>query len=404
MKRVFIVAAKRTPIGSFNGSLAPLSAVELGAHAIQSAIAQANLSAELVDEVIMGNVLTAGTGMGPGRQTAIKAGIPESVPAYTINMICGSGLKAVMDGASHIRAGDAEVVIAGGMESMSNAAFITSGQIRRGYRMGHQTLEDSIIKDGLTDAFHHYHMGITAENVAKHLDISREAQDEFALSSQNKAAAAIEQGHFKAEIEPITVIQRRVQTEVSQDEYPKANATIEGLAKLRAAFDPEGTVTAGNASGINDGASAVILVNQETLERYNLKPLAEIVEYGQGALKPEVMGLGPVTAINNTLEKAQLSLSDIDVFELNEAFAAQALGVIKELSHQHNVEPQWLLNNSNLSGGAIALGHPIGASGNRILTTLVYQLERNNKQMGLASLCIGGGMGAAVILKRCEEQ
>ncbi|KKD57828.1 acetyl-CoA acetyltransferase [Grimontia sp. AD028] len=401
MERIFIVAAKRTPIGSFNGSLASLSGVELGAHAMTAVVEQAGIEPAHIDEVIVGNVLTGGVGMGPGRQAAIKAGVPDTVPAYTLNMICGSGMKAIMDGASHIRAGDANLVLTSGMESMSNAAFVTSGQIRRGVRMGHQMQEDSIIKDGLTDAFHHYHMGVTAENVATQCNISREAQDEFALNSQQKAVNAIKKGHFAVEISPITVTERKRQFEVKDDEYPKANATLEGLQALRPAFDKQGSVTAGNASGINDGASAILLASESAVKQHNLTPLAELVEYGQGALAPEIMGLGPVSAVANTLKKAKMTIEDIDVFELNEAFAAQALGVIQGLSEAHHVDENWLLERSNLSGGAIALGHPIGASGNRIVTTLVYQLQRTEKDYGLASLCIGGGMGTALILKRC---
>ncbi|MGR2805435.1 acetyl-CoA C-acetyltransferase [Vibrio harveyi] len=401
MERIFIAAAKRTPIGSFNGSLASLSSVELGAHAIKAALEQVDIAPEQIDEVIVGNVLTGGAGMGPGRQAAMKAGIPESVPAYTLNMICGSGMKVIMDGASHIRAGDAELVLTCGMESMSNAPYISSGQIRRGYRMGHQLQEDSIIKDGLTDAFHNYHMGVTAENIAKQFQISREDQDAFALQSQRKAISAIENGHFEAEIAPITIVDRKRQFEVKNDEYPKAGSTFEGLQALRPAFDKEGSVTAGNASGINDGASAILLASESAVKRHNLKPIAELIEYGQGAIAPEVMGLGPVSAIANTLAKAEMAIEDIDVFELNEAFAAQALGVVRSLTEQHNIDEAWLLERSNLSGGAIALGHPIGASGNRIVTTLVYQLQRTRRDYGLASLCIGGGMGTALILKRC---
>ncbi|CZF80560.1 acetyl-CoA C-acetyltransferase [Grimontia marina] len=401
MERIFIVAAKRTPIGSFNGSLASLSGVELGAHAMKAVVEQAGIEPAHIDEVIVGNVLTGGVGMGPGRQAAIKAGVPDTVPAYTLNMICGSGMKVIMDGASHIRAGDAKLVLTCGMESMSNAAYVTSGQIRRGVRMGHQMQEDSIIKDGLTDAFHHYHMGVTAENVATQCNISRDAQDEFALNSQQKAVNAIEKGHFSAEISPITVTERKRQFEVKDDEYPKAGATLEGLQALRPAFDKQGSVTAGNASGINDGASAILLASESAVKQHNLTPLAELVEYGQGALAPEIMGLGPVSAVANTLKKAKMTIEDIEVFELNEAFAAQALGVIQGLAEAHNVDENWLLERSNLSGGAIALGHPIGTSGNRIVTTLVYQLQRTEKDYGLASLCIGGGMGTALILKRC---
>lgn len=325
MERIFIVAAKRTPIGSFNGSLASLSSVELGAHAIKAALEQVDITPEQIDEVIVGNVLTGGVGMGPGRQAAMKAGIPESVPAYTLNMICGSGMKVIMDGASHIRAGDAELVLTCGMESMSNAPYISSGQIRRGYRMGHQLQEDSIIKDGLTDAFHNYHMGVTAENIAKQFQISREDQDAFALQSQRKAISAIENGHFEAEIAPITIVDRKRQFEVKNDEYPKADSTFEGLQALRPAFDKEGSVTAGNASGINDGASAILLASESAVKRHNLKPIAELIEYGQGAIAPEVMGLGPVSAIANTLAKAEMAIEDIDVFELNEALLRKHL-------------------------------------------------------------------------------
>ncbi|QIA65562.1 acetyl-CoA C-acyltransferase [Vibrio astriarenae] len=401
MERIFIVAAKRTPIGSFNGALASLSAIDLGVCAIKAALESIDLPVDQIDEVIVGNVLTGGTGMGPGRQAAIKAGIPESVPAYTLNMICGSGMKAIMDGASHIRAGDAEIVLTAGMESMSNAAYVSPGQIRRGYRMGHQTMEDSIIKDGLTDAFHHYHMGITAENIAKQFSLTREEQDAFALQSQHKAAAALEAGYFDDEIAPVSVRQRKRQVEVSTDEYPKQDCTFEALQALRPAFEKEGTVTAGNASGINDGASAILLASESAVKRHNLTPLAELIEYGQGALAPEVMGLGPVSAIANTLTKANMSIDEIELFELNEAFAAQALGVVRSLTQQHHIDEAWLLERCNIAGGAIALGHPIGASGNRVVTTLVHQLRRTRQDYGLASLCIGGGMGTALIIKRC---
>ena len=401
MERIFIVAAKRTPIGSFNGSLASLSSVELGAHAIKAALEQVDIAPEQIDEVIVGNVLTGGAGMGPGRQAAMKAGIPESVPAYTLNMICGSGMKAIMDAVSHIRAGDARIVMTCGMESMSNAAFLASGNIRQGIRMGHQVMEDSIIKDGLTDAFHGYHMGITAENIAKKFDISREQQDEFALNSQRKAAIALKDGHFNAEIAPVSVSYRKQTQLVEQDEFPKLDCTLEDLQNLRPAFDKQGTVTAGNASGINDGASAILLACESAVEQYGLTPLAEVVEYAQAGVDPEFMGLGPVSAVGHVLEKSRMKLTDIEVFELNEAFAAQAIGVNQQLASVHHIEPSWLEQRVNLSGGAIALGHPIGASGNRIVTTLVYQLERTQLTFGLASLCIGGGMGTALIIKRC---
>lgn len=403
MEPIYIVAAKRTPIGSFNGSLAPVSAPELGAIAIRGALNQCQLDPTLIDEVIVGNVLSAGIGMGPGRQAAIAAGIPDTVPAYTLNMICGSGMKTVMDAASHIRSGDAEIIVACGMENMSQAPFLQSYQMRAGVRMGNQTIEDSIIKDGLTDVFNQYHMGITAENIAEKLNISREEQDAFALSSQKNAAIALESHGFKSEIEPVNVTHRRQQNFVVTDEYPKTNTTAESLANLRPAFKKDGTVTAGNASGINDGAAAIILASKSALERYQLTPIAEIVGYGQAGVSPDVMGLGPVPAIANVLDKTQLSLSNIEYFELNEAFAAQALGVVKQLAEQHDVDQQWILDRTNHNGGAIALGHPLGASGNRILVSLIYELERQNKEYGLASLCIGGGMGTAVIVRRCSK-
>ncbi|MEZ8120128.1 acetyl-CoA C-acetyltransferase [Vibrio splendidus] len=402
MEPIYIVAAKRTPIGSFNGALSSVSAPTLGAAAIRGAISQCHIDPTLIDEVIVGNVLSAGIGMGPGRQAAIQAGIPETVPAYTLNMICGSGMKTVMDAASHIKAGDAEIVVACGMESMSQAPFVQTHKVRSGVRMGNISLEDSIITDGLTDAFNQYHMGITAENIAESLSISREEQDAFALKSQLSAASALETHGFRSEIEPIEVSLRRKQYTVEFDEYPKADSTSESLARLRPAFKKDGTVTAGNASGINDGAAAIILASKSAVERYQLKPMAEIISYAQAGLSPEIMGLGPVPAIANALEKSDLSLQDIEYFELNEAFAAQAIGVTKQLAEQHNVEQSWILDRTNHNGGAIALGHPLGASGIRILVSLAYQLERKQQDYGLASLCIGGGMGTAVIIKRCS--
>lgn len=403
MEPIYIVAAKRTPIGSFNGALSPVNAPSLGAAAIRGALAQSHLAPSMIDEVIVGNVLSAGIGMGPGRQAAKQAGIPDTVPAYTLNMICGSGMKSVMDAASHIRAGDADIVIACGMESMSQAPYLQSYQMRTGVRMGPLSLEDSIFVDGLTDAFNQYPMGITAENIAEQLDISREEQDAFALGSQQKAATALHSHAFESEIESVTVSHRRKQYTVDVDEYPKTDTTSDSLAKLRPAFKKDGTVTAGNASGINDGAAALILASKSAIERYKLQPLAEIVSYGQAGLSPEVMGLGPVPAIANALEKSSLSLKDIDCFELNEAFAAQALGVVKQLAQKHNVDPHWIQERTNRNGGAIALGHPLGASGGRILVSLIYELERKQEEYGLASLCIGGGMGTAVIIRRCDS-
>ncbi|KYN87073.1 acetyl-CoA acetyltransferase [Vibrio cidicii] len=399
MEKVYIVAAKRTPIGAFGGALKNTSAGELAAVAIKGALAQAQVNVEHVDEVIVGNVVSAGQGMGVGRQASVYAGIPASVPAYTLNMVCGSGMKTVMDAASHIRSGDAEIVVAAGVEVMSQIPFAMPGSVRDGNKMGHLSMQDLLIADGLTDVFNQYHMGVTAENVAKQVGISREMQDQYALASQQKAVAAIEAGKFKQEIVPVEVKQRRETVLFDTDEYPKANATLEGLKGLRPAFDKEGSVTAGNASGINDGASAIILASEHAVKTYGLQPLAEVVSYAQSGLAPEIMGLGPVEAVTKALAKAQLSTDDIDVYELNEAFAAQALGVIHKLAEQHQVSVASIQDKANLNGGAIALGHPLGASGNRILVTLIHELHKQDGQFGVASLCVGGGMGTAVIVK-----
>ncbi|MBE4573540.1 acetyl-CoA acetyltransferase [Vibrio navarrensis] len=399
MEKVYIVAAKRTPIGAFGGALKNTSAGELAAVAIKGALAQAQVDVEHIDEVIVGNVVSAGQGMGVGRQASIYAGIPASVPAYTLNMVCGSGMKTVMDAASHIRSGDAEIVVAAGVEVMSQIPFAMPGSVRDGNKMGHLSMQDLLIADGLTDVFNQYHMGVTAENVAKQVGISREMQDQYALASQQKAVAAIEAGKFKQEIVPVEVKQRRETVLFDSDEYPKANATLEGLKGLRPAFDKEGSVTAGNASGINDGASAIILASEHAVKTYGLQPLAEVVSYAQSGLAPEIMGLGPVEAVTKALAKAQLSTDDIDVYELNEAFAAQALGVIHKLAEQHQVSVASIQDKANLNGGAIALGHPLGASGNRILVTLIHELHKQDGQFGVASLCVGGGMGTAVIVK-----
>ncbi|MTI17137.1 acetyl-CoA C-acetyltransferase [Rhodobacteraceae bacterium RKSG542] len=400
MTRVFIVGAKRTPLGSFLGSLSTVPAARLGAVAIKAALEQSVIVPEHVDEVIVGNVLGAAQGMGPGRQAAIYAGIPQEVPAYTLNMICGSGMKSVMEAAAHIKAGDANVVVAAGMEAMSQAPFTLSGTSRSGHKMGNQTLVDTMVNDGLTDAFNNYHMGITAENLAQKFAITREEQDAFALRSQQRASSAVAIGMFDAEICPVEVEVRRKTFVFARDEYPRADASLEGLAKLRPAFKPDGTVTAGNASGINDGAVAMVLASEAYVNEHGLAPLAEIVSYGQAGVDPSIMGYGPVPAIANALQKAGLRLDEMNRLELNEAFAAQALAVMKGLSEEHGVPMGWFEDKTNLTGGAIALGHPLGASGGRILTTLLYGMERDNCQYGLASLCIGGGMGTAVILKK----
>ncbi|NLS12127.1 acetyl-CoA C-acetyltransferase [Vibrio sp. SM6] len=399
MERVFIVSAKRTPIGAFGGSLKNVPAGRLAAVAVKGALEAAHVSPECVDEVIVGNVIGAGQGMSVGRQAAIFADVPETVPAYTLNMVCGSGMKTVMDAVSHIRSGDAKVVVAAGVEVMSQIPFAVPGAVRDGQKMGSMTLQDLLINDGLTDVFNQYHMGVTAENIAKEVGIGREEQDRYALASQQKAVAAIEAGKFKDEIIAVEVKQRRNTVSFDTDEYPKSDATLEGLAKLRPAFDKEGSVTAGNASGINDGASAVVLASETAVQELGLEPMAEIVGYGQSGLDPKLMGLGPVEAVSKALEKADLHTSDIDLYELNEAFAAQALGVIHQLAEKHGVPSSDILNKANVNGGAIALGHPLGASGNRILVTLVHELHRQKGQYGVASLCVGGGMGTAVVVK-----
>ncbi|EPB6686633.1 acetyl-CoA C-acetyltransferase [Vibrio alginolyticus] len=399
MEKVFIVAAKRTPIGAFGGSLKNTSAGDLAAVAIKGALEAAKLPGDKVDEVIVGNVVGAGQGMGVGRQAALFAGIPESVPAYGVNMVCGSGMKTVMDAVSHIRSGDAEIVVAAGVEVMSQIPFAAPSSIRDGNKMGNLELTDLLVADGLTDVYNQYHMGVTAENVAKQIGLTRQQQDEYALSSQQKAVAAIEAGKFQDEIVPVEVKQRRETVMFDTDEYPKANATMEALSKLRPAFDREGTVTAGNASGINDGASAIIVASESAVKAHGLTPLAEIVSYAQSGLDPKIMGLGPVESVNKALEKAELSVHDIDVYELNEAFAAQALGVIHQLAETNQVPVNAIQDKANFNGGAIALGHPLGASGNRILVTLVHELNKQNGQYGVASLCVGGGMGTAVVVK-----
>lgn len=400
MEKVYIVAAKRTALGSFMGSLKDTPAAQLASIAIKGAIESANISPESVDEVILGNVIGAGQGMNIGRQAAIFAGLPESVPAYSLNMVCGSGMKSVMDAAAHIRCGDAEIVVAAGVENMSQIPFATAGAVRDGHKMGDFKMKDLLINDGLTDAFNQFHMGVTAENVAKLVGLSREQQDAYALQSQQKAVAAIEAGRFNNEIIPVEVQQRRQTVTFAQDEYPKADATIEGLGKLRPAFDKEGTVTAGNASGINDGASAIVLASESAVKRLGLTPLAEVASYAQVGLDPKVMGLGPVGAVTEALKKAQLTISDVDLFELNEAFAAQALGVVHQLAEIHDVQPEAILEKANVNGGAIALGHPLGASGNRVLVSLIHELEKREGTYGVASLCVGGGMGTAFIIKR----
>ncbi|HEY9855626.1 MAG TPA: acetyl-CoA C-acetyltransferase [Stenomitos sp.] len=395
MRKVVIASAVRTPIGSFGGAFKDISAIELGAHVIREALKAANVKPEQVDEVILGNVLQAGLGQGPARQAALKAGVPAEVPATTINKLCGSGLKSISLGVQAILLGDADVVVAGGMENMSQAPYVMPGA-RWGTRMGTAQLVDTMIQDGLTCAMNDYHMGVTAENIAEQYGITREEQDEFAYQSQKKAAEAMQANRFADEIAPVSIPQRKGEPKViAQDEYPKHDTTVETLAKLRPAFKKDGgTVTAGNASGINDGAAAVVLMSEEKAKELGIKPLATVVSYASGGVDPSVMGLGPVPTVRKMLQKTGLRMDDMDLIELNEAFAAQSLGVIREL------QPD--MAKTNVNGGAIALGHPIGASGARIVVTLLHELKRRGGKYGLASLCIGGGMGTGLIVERAQ--
>ncbi len=401
MKKVYIVGAKRSAIGSFLGGLNTVSANDIGTQVLKETLRVSNVNVDKVDEVIVGNILSAGLGQGIGRQIAVNSGIPTHIPGYSLNMLCGSGLKAVMEGFMKIKAGFANVIVAGGVESMSGAPYLVPAKVRSGVRMMDQVIVDHMIYDALTDAFNNYHMGITAENIVDKYNITREAQDEFAINSQKKAIKADDEGKFKDEIVDIVIKTRRGEVIFNKDEFINRTTSLEKLATLRPAFKKDGSVTAGNASGINDGASFTILVGEDELKAQNLTPLVEIVAVGQGGVDPSVMGLGPTPAIRNALNQANLKLSDIDLIELNEAFAAQSLGVLKELSEEHNMEVEDILAKTNVNGGAIAIGHPVGASGNRILVTLIYEmLRRKDVKLGLASLCIGGGMGAAVIVRK----
>ncbi|AVQ21227.1 acetyl-CoA acetyltransferase [Fusobacterium necrophorum subsp. funduliforme] len=402
MSKVYITAAKRTAIGSFLGALSPLSASDLGAAVAKNILEETKIDPAKLDEVIMGNVLSAGQYQGVGRQTSVKAGIPYEVPGYAVNIICGSGLKSVILTYANIKAGVADLVLAGGTESMSGAGFVLPGQIRAGHKMADLTMKDHMICDALTDAFHKIHMGITAENVAEKYGITREEQDQFALSSQQKAIAAVDSGRFKDEIVPVTIKNKKGDIVVDTDEYPNRKTNLEKLAGLKPAFKKDGSVTAGNASGLNDGASIVLMASEEAVKEHNLTPLVEVVGVGTGGVDPLIMGMGPVPAIRKALKHANLSLKDIDLIELNEAFAAQSLGVIKELCSEHGLTKEWFDERTNVNGGAIALGHPVGASGNRILVTLIHEMKKRGSEYGLASLCIGGGMGTTVIVKNIK--
>ena len=399
MSKVYIVNAKRSPIGKFLGSLSTLKPSELAGQVIRKTMEESNIDPKTIDEVILGNVLPAGHGQGIGRQASIYACIPHEVPAYTLNIICGSGMKSVMNGYAQIKSGVANLIVAGGVEVMSQSAYVTSPTVRTGNKMGSMQLTDTLISDGLTDSFNNYHMGITAENIAEKHSISRERQDMFAMRSQERAINAVDSGRFKDEIVPIEVKSRKGTVVVDTDEYPNRKTTLDILNGLRPAFKQDGSVTAGNASGINDGASILILASEEAVEKYNLNPIAEIVSVGQGGVDPQVMGLGPVPAISDALNRAQMKLTDMELLELNEAFAVQSLGVMEELKAIHNVSDEWFDERTNLNGGAIAIGHPLGASGARITTTLIHEMKKRELTYGLASLCIGGGMGTALIVK-----
>ncbi|WP_426348898.1 acetyl-CoA C-acetyltransferase [Alloiococcus sp. CFN-8] len=392
MKDVVIVSAVRTAVGSFGGSLKDVSAADLGALVIKEAVNRAGIKPEQVNEVLMGNVIQAGLGQNVARQAAVKAGLPVEIPAMTINMVCGSGLRTVSLAAQLIKLGDADIVVAGGTENMSQAPYVLKNA-RWGQRMGDGKMVDSMINDALTDAFNNIHMGITAENIAEQWGITREDQDTFAVSSQNKAEAAIKAGRFKDEIVKVEIPQRKGDPIVfDTDEFPRFGATMAGLSKLRPAFKKDGTVTAGNASGINDGAAAIVLMSADKAEELGLKPMAKIVSYGSKGLEPTIMGYGPFHATKLALENANIAVEDLDLIESNEAFAAQSIAVARDLHFD--------MDKVNVNGGAIAIGHPVGASGARILVTLLHEMEKRDAKKGLATLCIGGGMGTALVVER----
>lgn len=400
MSKVYIVQAKRSPIGKFLGTLAPVAPAALTAQVIKNVINESGVDVKTIDEVAIGNVLSAGHGQNIARQASIAGGIPVEVPAYTVSMVCGSGLKSVINAYTSIKAGLADVVLAGGVEVMSQAAFAVDGKTRLGNKMGDLKLKDTLLSDGLTDVFNNYHMGITAENVAKKYGLTREMQDKFSYKSQVRAIEAVDSGRFKDEIVPIEIKGKKRTVVFDTDEYPNRTTNLEKLSKLRPAFKSDGTVTAGNASGINDGATIVLVASEKAVKEQGLTPIVEITSIGQGGVDPSIMGMGPVAAINDAMRRCDVQLKDVDLVELNEAFAAQSLGVINELKNQYEeIDDEWVNNRVNVNGGAIALGHPLGASGARILTTLVHEMKKRNVENGLASLCIGGGMGVAVTVK-----
>ncbi|HEY9069390.1 MAG TPA: acetyl-CoA C-acetyltransferase [Candidatus Ozemobacteraceae bacterium] len=393
MKKVAIASPVRTPIGSFGGALAPLSASEIGARTIAAVLERSGVAADAIEEVYLGNVLQATNGQNPARQAAMKGGIPQQIPATTINTVCGSGLHAIGLAFNAIRAGQIELALAGGMESMSNAPYAMKGA-RNGLRLGHGEILDTMVFDGLTCPFNNYHMGITAENVAEEFKVSRQEQDEFALQSQQRAAAARQAGRFADEIVPVIIKNKKGDVTFKDDEFIRPDTTLEKLAGLRPAFKKDGTVTAGNASGINDGGAAMLVVSEEKAKALKLAPMAYIRGYSLIGLRPEIMGMGPVHAVRKLLEAEKLTVADIDLFELNEAFASQSIAVRKELG----ISPDKV----NVNGGAIALGHPIGASGARILISLLFEMKRSNKKLGIASLCIGTGMGIAMLVENAN--
>lgn len=397
MKEIYVVSCCRTAVGAFGGSLRDIPAVDLGATVIRAALARGNVPPETVDEVMFGCVLTAGLGQNPARQAAIQAGLPVEVPAYTVGMVCGSGMKSVIEGARAILAGEADVIVAGGTENMSAAPFVMP-DARWGARMGHTKMVDTMIQDGLWDAFNNYHMGTTAENICEKWGITREELDQFAVSSQNKAAAAQNAGRFDDEIVPVIIKKKKEPVEFKRDEYPRTEVNMESVSKLKGVFPlADGSrgnrVTAANASGLNDGAAAIILASGAAVERYGLKPMAKLLSSGQGGVDPSIMGIGPVPATKQALARARLTIADMDLVEANEAFAAQSIAVAREL--------QFDISKVNVNGGAISIGHPLGCSGARIIVTLLHELgKRDNAQRGLATLCIGGGMGIATIFEK----
>lgn len=391
MREVVIASAARTAIGKFGGAFKDVKAVELGGIVIKEALLRANVDPAKVDEVIFGNILQVGQGQNPARQSQFAAGIPQETPCMTINKMCGSGLRAVSLAAQIIKSGDADLIVAGGMENMSRTPYVLAG-VRWGLKMGDGKLVDEMINGGLWDVFNDYHMGVTAENIAQQWGITRQMQDEFAAASQNKAEEAIKSGKFKEEIVPVAIKDKAGEILFDTDEFPRFGTTVEALAKLKPAFKKDGTVTPGNASGINDGAAALVVMSAEKAQELGIKPLAKIVSYGSAGVDPSIMGWGPVQATKIALAKAGLTVADLDLIEANEAFAAQSIAVAKDLGFD--------MSKVNVNGGAIALGHPIGASGARILTTLLYEMRRRNVQRGLATLCIGGGMGTALIVER----